>query len=234
MKLKRYEDAKVAFIAALKAEPACKPCWLDLGRAYARLGMRNNVAEFLNETGVPDTDKPLVTACRGEALMTLGFYKDALAALENAILSNGILSRRFGNSYGLMLACDGRYTDAIQVYESLLEGRQSTDVLYNRAVATVRGKGVNNAKQQIEAAEVALNEDLKTQTTAGQALYGFAGLSAVVGDRSKALSLLERAIALEPSAYNWVKQDMAWDEMRDDPSLQRLVKTSGTEGLGSW
>jgi Putative Zn-dependent protease, contains TPR repeats len=229
MQLGRAVDAKSAFIEALTAEPACAPCWQHLAKVYSKLFVLEDVPARLEAATIPNIDSPRVIGCRGEALLGMGFYDDALLAIEKAISLDPNLFLRFGNSYGLLLCCQDRFSDAVDVYSKMLDRSNSTVTLYNLAVAKIRANGLESAKGQIDQAETALNEDLKLPKSRGAALYGLAALRALRKEKSKALMLLEQAVKLEPASFRWIKQDVAWQDVRNEPRFQVLLHKQDVE-----
>jgi adenylate cyclase len=54
--------------------------------------------------------------------------------------------------------------------------------------------------------------------------YNLACAYAVLGERDKAIEMLERAAAQGGGNLGWIRQDPDFDSLREDPRFQRLVE----------
>ncbi len=67
------------------------------------------------------------------------------------------------------------------------------------------------------AARDAIEEGLERYPENGATLYNAACVYTRIGDRERALDLLTRALAVEPRANAWARDDADLDPLRDDP-----------------
>jgi tetratricopeptide (TPR) repeat protein len=143
-------------------------------------------------------------------------YPAALRALD-IVKQNGSSGLDVCNQRGLLLSYLGRYDEALEEFG---RGEQSPEVMYNLAVAAVLA-GHNDADRRIAAASEVLHA---VRITAPHVTcYGKAGIAAALGDASKALDGLGRALVLHTDVRSWALKDMAWRDLRSTPEFVDLL-----------
>jgi tetratricopeptide (TPR) repeat protein len=94
--LEKYQEAADAFLKALKDEPACYDCWDSLTATYVKLFPTEEIPKRLRDIDISWQNNPQSLAYRAEVMRCLGFYQDALAEIDQAIM----LDTQYAWAYG--------------------------------------------------------------------------------------------------------------------------------------
>jgi tetratricopeptide (TPR) repeat protein len=217
----RYEEALVDFDRAIEQDPTLIQIIIERADTLCRFARYEDALADLNRVVELDPTSASAISVRADTLRQSGRYRDALKDFERAI-ELGYDRRIILNGYGLTLSYIGHYAEAIDLYrEGLLRIHNNYVNLYNIAVATVRWKGLEFGEGAMRQAQEALED--ADNPDPGAVLYGLGGLAALIGDSVHALEYLRQAIPLEPSAREWAQHDIAWLDLRPNPTFQALV-----------
>lgn len=219
-----------AFSKALNELPGCRYCWIELAKSSQAVLSQDEACTLIMALHVPNADSPDVLNPRAHALIHLNCYTDALDLLEKAAdgsrssddvsaLCNSLIKQ------GHVLSYLGRYDDALRCFSECLQIEPGNwMVLYSEAITRVRCQGLSSAKAAIARARQALQKPSKSNNY--EAVYAQAGIEAVVGNRTYALDLLEKAIRNDKYFKELAQHDIAWSGMRANQRFQALVKDS--------
>ncbi len=90
----------------------------------------------------------------------------------------------------------------------------------------VRWKGLSYAQSSISIARAALLSIASNSTNIDEQLakfYGLGGLEALADNTTSALNYVRRAISLSKKAIHWARHDIAWINLRSDPSFRSMT-----------
>jgi tetratricopeptide (TPR) repeat protein len=123
-------------------------------------------------------------------------------------------------SYEILWAArhaQGRLEEAFQAYEKALS-------LWGYQDAAKTARRVQ-AKSDYRSALSAAGEALAREPDQEKAPVSLiAATFALAGDRDRALAWLEKGVDRREPFVLWLRQDVEWESLRDDPRFQRLVK----------
>src|SRR6267378_4495473 len=168
----RTADAESAYISLLSSHPDLKVCWAEYfellranGRSAAALELAERARTQFGETGFALT-------LQGAALVELGRYPDALAALERAVEADpdlalvwhelGWAAYRLGDKNRALLALDRAFALEPHTETLKLRGRVLRDAGRYQA-AEVAYEGAAQAAEHAEQREAAEREILVTR-----------------------------------------------------------------------
>jgi len=151
-------------------------------------------------------------------------YEEALADVDKALAINENIIPHWPGERALLLSYLRRYDEAIECCEQGFKQMPDDFItLYTLAVVKTRQQGLSQAQADIDKTRIATQAMLDTEERA-LALYRLGGLAALENDREKALDYLKQAISIHHEPQGLAHHDLAWDEMRDDPHFQSLIK----------
>jgi len=81
----KSREALDTFVEALKIEPNCSDCWIDLAKTYGTLNRYSEIPRLLREVPIPIKDQSSAIACLGMSMFTMKNYEDALKEFNCAI-----------------------------------------------------------------------------------------------------------------------------------------------------
>src|SRR5205807_5388399 len=84
-KLDKKEEARTAFLEALKGNATCDDCWINLAEIYGDLHARREIPRRLREVTVLDENNPSVIACRAGAMNHMRHREEAMVELARAL-----------------------------------------------------------------------------------------------------------------------------------------------------
>jgi tetratricopeptide (TPR) repeat protein len=221
MELQRPDLAAKELQTALEDDPSSPDYRLWLARALAAEHQFDKALKEVEEALRLRPEWPDAIAVRGNLFYAQG---DHGLAEQDWIAAEGI-DPRCGDwvrpeDRGLTLSVLGEYAKAVQIFDQLIEEEASAVVVYNRAIALARLRGIEDLKEEMDEAE----KVLVGATPQVVSSYGLAGLKAVRGEEESALAGLEEALSADgPNALHWAKSDPAWNDLRDSPRFQRLI-----------
>jgi tetratricopeptide (TPR) repeat protein len=218
--MKRYEEAIADFTRAIELKPESEETFSNRGMTYQLMECYEEaVADFTR--AIELKPESVFWSSRGNTYRLMERYEEAIADFTQAIKLNS--DANCLGEWGLVLSYQGRYDEALEIYKQDLEKNPNSFVtLYNVAVVSVRWKGKLAAQSEIDYACCALSSVLNTEAH-GAALYGLGGIEALLGNAEQALNYLEQAIPLDRNSKIWVRQDLAWHDLRDDLRFQNLI-----------
>lgn len=123
-------------------------------------------------------------------------------------------------SKGNQLNGSGRYGGAITAFDKVIKANPNNhEAFYNKGNALFLLKRYDEAITAYDNA-LKINPDYDT------ALYNKACSYSLKGDTLNALDFLKEAIALNPNLQDSAKNDSDFDNIRQDPLFQNLMKTA--------
>lgn len=221
---REYERAAESFIRAIELDIPCVESWIFLAKSYSHLYSPEEAPDALRRISIPKAAQLTLNYFRIEAMKAIHQYEQALKDFDLHFVEreNHYFSMR--NQRGLLLSCLNRYEEAIDNYKQDLENEPNYFLTsYHIAVAMFRWKGLVPAQQYISRSRTALQSILRSGVRS-EALYGLAGLEALVGNKFHALEHLEQALSLGGNNLRLLAMhDLAWQELNDDPKYQEIV-----------
>ncbi|HKE85342.1 MAG TPA: protein kinase [Vicinamibacterales bacterium] len=122
---------------------------------------------------------------------------------------------------GRIYTAQGRYEEAASALQNIGALRTWTPAM--AALGYLYGK----RGQTKEAANVLGEFDALARAGRYPSSYAIGAIYAGLGDRERALSALEAAYGERSHWLVWLKRDPRWDQIRDDPRFQALVRRVG-------
>jgi tetratricopeptide (TPR) repeat protein len=170
--------------------------------------------------------------------MMINEYEQALADLDQALSFNQTIIPRWQGERGLILNALGRYAETMSCCQPALRADPADYVaLYSFVVARSLLIGLVEVRKDLRQAQQILQTMLPgavdKETRAGL-LYRLAGLAALQGDRTQALTCLQPAISLDDEPRAIALHDPAWQSLRIDPDFRSLIaESTGMVGKNS-
>lgn len=114
-----------------------------------------------------------------------------------------------------------RHDEAIDLAERDLAATDSlAGALYNLALAYARAGDLNNARRLIPVVEARARKE-------GKKGPGTALLYALIGDKDRALSMIEAAFAERPNGWLYFRGTQTYKQLRDEPRMQAIIRQIG-------
>jgi tetratricopeptide (TPR) repeat protein len=210
----RYSETVEALREALKAHLPCPACWADLAEAAEAGFGKQHASKTVMSVSVPEHDLRS-RLIRNTALRERGLSGEAL----DDLLPEGKVDTWHANVLGLECTREGRYDDAVRLFDSALEESRELPFAYNRFVALILSRSplMESVDTERELREVNHNEET------AELRYALAGIEAARGNESAAYELLEAAIELDDDVRNFLRGDPAWDRVRREPRFRAFL-----------
>lgn len=168
-------------------------------------------------------DNTTAMLLKGETHVAMRNYEQALSDLEYALTSEAQARHLLCVMRGLILSHLGRYAEAIESCTQGLKAEPDDYLnLYAMAVAQARWKGPSSAQDLMNRARAALTAALNTDAY-DEALYGLAGLEALVGNTDQAFEYLEQSSGLESIDPQWAHLDVTWLDLHGHTRFQEWL-----------
>jgi tetratricopeptide (TPR) repeat protein len=211
------EEGVAELRQAIAEDPARPELRLWLARAMLSEGNTGEALREIEEALKLQPEWPAAIVARGLCYYRLGDYRGAVRDWDLAErISPPQVSIVSLCDRGLTHSILGDYDRAIEFLDRAIADDASPEAIYNRAVARTRLRGLDQAREELEAAMkvVAEAEDEVVRH------YGEAGINALLGQTEGALRSLKTACSLDESpAKRWAVADPAWEHLREDPQF---------------
>lgn len=251
-RLGRYEEAITAFGRSLWIDPNNYEALYSKGAALSYLGRYEEAVTACTQALHIKSDEYGAFFWKGVALDELGHYEEAVAAYDEALRIKPKYHEALINK-GIALTKLGRYEEAIATYNKALSIKsEDHEVLnykgtafdelgrYEKAIATfdqalrikpdehniLHNKGAAlNSLGCYDEAIAAYDEALRIKPDKHQTLYNQACHYALFHQVDKALTCLQKAIALSNTDeyVKLAKADTDFDSIRNDPRFQSSI-----------
>jgi len=167
-----------------------------------------------------DPLSPFVSAFEGHFLFFAGRNDEAIARLQKTLeiepnywLTHGVLARV--------------YTYQKRYPEAIAEARKAKE-LSGGSAHTIVGLGYTLAKSgNREQAQASLTELKSLAAQTNVPAISFATIYNGLGDREESLKYLEKSFQERDSMLLFIKIDPVWDDFRNDPRFQELLRKVG-------
>jgi tetratricopeptide (TPR) repeat protein len=223
--IQQYSQAIADFNQAIQLNPSYVWAIAHRGLTYRMMGesyYAKALADFSQAIDLkPDYAWAIAQRCFLYELM--GCYEKGLWDFDRAVAIDPTLSARWRGKRGIILSYCGRYAEAIESSEQVLQEYPNHHIaLYCIAVAKTCWKGLLAAQADINAARTAL-QIVADDSGADDALCRLGGLAALEGKTKEALTLLQKSILLEGEALDLARHDRAWTNLRSNSDFQALI-----------
>lgn len=205
--LKRPKDAIAAYERAGDLEPGDTRAMDALGQALLNDEQLDAALKEFRAVAEADPDDVAAQVHIAEILRRQGKYEDALAAIDKAAKNDADNSDQLeiGYNKGLLLDVLGRYDEAAQTYEKMVEATSHANGAYtaeeknNRGIFLARLGGVYHEQNKIDLAVGAYQKMI--ELGGDQALQGYQGEVDTYRDAKmfdKAVEVSKKAVAENP------------------------------------
>ena len=125
----------------------------------------------------------------------------------------------------------GRYVDARRIFETLFAEEPENRYRIEQFGVCAAHLGDRLTALEMDARLVELGDDIGPTGVP----YGYrgstemrrAGIAAALGDRDRAIHLIQQAVAAGYSDYVWIHANPAFEPLWDDPEFQEILKPKG-------
>ncbi|MCT7975086.1 tetratricopeptide repeat protein [Laspinema olomoucense] len=225
--MKRYSEALEDFNRAVELTPTAWN-YAHRGAVYRKLYRYEEALGDFNQAIAIEPNYAWAIAYRCLIYDLMGRYQEGLREFDRAIALEPSLYPTWRSKRGLILYYQREYAEAIACCDQALQHNpQDHQAFYCKAVAKAHWQGVIAAKEEIEAAQIALQSALDTPER-GIVLYRLAGLSILMGQSEQGLSYLQEAIPLESETIELVQHDLVWRELLNTPEFRKLIAQQAT------
>ena len=217
--LGQYDEAINLFDKALDINPEYYKALNNKGNALVDLGRYDEAIENYDETLKIKPDFHDALYNKGNALTAIGQHDEAITSYDEALTIRPD-DYEAHNGKGSALARLERYDEAIISFdESLTIKPDYSRALLNKGTALVYLERYSEALASFDKA-------LMFEPNNHEALLNKAWLYSLQGNTNDALNFLEEAIILNDDYRNLAKNDIAFDNIRQDPRFQELINTN--------
>jgi tetratricopeptide (TPR) repeat protein len=222
----RYYEAVTDFSRVVDLEPSHAWAIAHRGAAYRRMKRQEAALADLNAAIDLKPDYAWALIHRANIYTMMRHYENALADVDQAVALDQNVMPHWPGERGLLLSYLGRYAQAIECCEQGLKDYPDDFIIsYTLTVVKARRFGLSSAN--IGETRATVEAMVNTEERA-LALYRLGGLAALENNRDQALDYLQQAILLGEEPRGLAHHDLAWLDMRDDPSFQSLISETVT------
>lgn len=224
--MKRYSEAVGDFNRAVELNPTAWN-YAHRGAVYRKLYRYEEALGDFNQAIALEPNYAWAIAYRCLIYELTYRYAEGLREFDRAISLEPSLYPTWRSKRGLILYYQKEYAEAIACCDQALQhDPQDHQAFYCKAVAKAQWQGALAAKEEIEAAQIALQAALDTPER-GIVLYRLAGLSVLRGESEQGLSYLQEAIPLESETIELVQHDLVWRDLWRTPDFRNLIAQHG-------
>ena len=227
------------YLAAGPGETAGGSVHGDELAALAALGraaeIETTLAEVFLEPDNVNDDSSVVRQVVYE-LRAHGYREEAQALAERLMTwfeSDGGFSfgRRCDPCEAFTLMAVGRYEEARIIFEELLAREPDFRVWIQRVGWCAARLGDRTTALEMEARFVELGDNVGPTgvpyNLRGSTDFARAGIAAQLGDRDRAIRLIQQAVAAGYNDYMWIHSNPAFEPLWDDPEFQEILRPKG-------
>jgi len=132
-------------------------------------------------------------------------------------------------AYSLMAA--GRYVDARRIFETLLAEEPEVRGWIEQLGVCAAHLGDRVTALEMDTRLAELGDNIGPTGvpygSRGSTEMGRAGIAAALGDRDRAIHLIQQAVAAGFSDYMWIHSNPAFEPLWDDPEFQEILRPKG-------
>ena len=217
-----FAGAERQYREAIELSPSYASAFHWYGELLTQLQRIDEALGMLRQASALD---PLSSAIRSDIGLTRYFARDfdsAIDALQQSIAADPSFGRTY-HYLAKVLAHVGRYDEAVLAQQKawVLSGDDPQEVdrrVHALEAALKESGGRAYWRQQLQLAEASRGPDWPVDV---------AELYVRLGERDRALALLEEGLTARKFAMLFLKVEPAWDDLRDDPRFQNLVRQIG-------
>jgi len=216
----KYEEAEREFKLAISLNPRYATGYQWYNIMLARTGRVDEASAVIQKAYELDPVSPVITLNVGAIALARRQFDDALRYLKKSIE----LDPSFATGYswlGLSQYQLKQYSEAQTNLEKAIElsGRSSECIAYLGYFYGKRG-------MRAEALKLVKENEQRYRSGTGSA-YNIARIYAGLGEKEKALDLLERDVRDRSSETGFLLMDLAFDDIRSNPRFVALMKKVG-------
>ena len=226
-----YAEALERLASALALDPTNAWAFARRSEVYERIDDLVRAMDDINRAISLRSDYAWAFIWRARLHQATHQYAASLEDFERAIAMDAGVFRadHVLPERALLLALDGRYEEAISLYEQAVAADPSNAfALYGRAAVRCLMSRDARAKTAIDEARTVISRELGTETHT-RAYYELGGLLALKRDFDRALAILSEVLFLEKHqilrtpAKKRARLDLAWFEVRGTSDFERLI-----------
>jgi tetratricopeptide (TPR) repeat protein len=216
-----FAGAEAAFkqAIALNRNSAIAHQWY----AYLLTAMEKPVADAEREIANARSLDPLSVPIHVDRAYILHYYgrnDEALASVKLALEMNPKLAMAYF-WLGRIYTAEGRYDDADAAFQNIGPLRTWTPGMAALGYLYARSGRVQEAKLVLAEFDTLVRQNRYASA------YAMAAIHAGLGDRERVFAALEAALRERSHWLVWLKRDPRWNEVRQDPRFQDLVRRVG-------
>jgi len=216
----KYDDAEREFKQAISLNPRYGTTYQWYNIMLLRMGRLEEASAMIQHAHELDPFSPVIALNVGVIPMVRGQFEDALAYVSKAVE----LDPSFAPGYeyeGIANYKLKKYSEAQTQFEKAVE-------LSGRSSECISSLGYFYAKRGMREKALALlkENEVRYRTGTGSA-YNIARIYAGLGEKDKALNLLDQDLNDRSIWIGNLLIDLAWDDLRTDPRFIALTKRVG-------
>jgi serine/threonine-protein kinase len=214
-----WTAAEASFRRALELDPSAAEAHLGYAHLLAFLGRFEAAVGHADQAGDLDALSPLVNSVSAGLLGAAGWHDAGRRRIERVLELDPGFWHGLWVRGGMMLDA-GDSPSAIADLERAAAGAGKSLVLITLAEALARAGNVDRAR--------AIREEVRSRDAAGYLpATSLAAMELVLGDRTAALDLLERAHREHDIRLVWLSVDARWNPLRAEPRFRELAERMG-------